>query len=113
MGAKLKLDSKLEHLVKEQMKKDYTKTDTKFVLPVEGYKNIIYAARLDTLPLDKESSIILYMIGDSIVNILNEVGYYKWLPDFIKDNAIKLLLQKITEDKQLLGSIMMKVHKEN
>lgn len=93
----------LEHLIKEQMKKDYTKREEKFVVLQDDYKKIINNIK------DKEGNLLnqrtkrrLYVAGMVFIKSMNDSGFNNWFPDFIKDNATKLFLMNMLENETFI-----------
>ena len=55
--------------------------------------------------LNKRTKGILFVMIHEVINILNESGFYKWLPDLLKPVISTILVLKLMQSKQLIQLI--------
>lgn len=58
--------------------------------------------------LDKHSKGVLFVMIHEVINVLNESGFYKWLPDLLKPVISTVLVINLMQNKQLIELIKEK-----
>jgi hypothetical protein len=99
--SELKVNKDLEYLLKDKLKIDVKKRHEEFVAPRDEWKAVV----LKEEGLSRDAKRRVFATGMMLAQILNEAGYYKWLPDIIKDTAIKLLLDRLIQNKSYIKAM--------